>query len=199
MFAGQIPLWLKIGYTVFVCILVPIYWLQYGPANFLWFSDISLFTVTLALWLHSSLLASTMAVGVLLLELFWNFDFFARLIFGFKAGGISAYMFDSARPLYLRLLSLFHVVLPPILFWLVYVLGYDRRAFFTQTLLAWIVLPLSYLFTTQKANINWVLGFGNKPQEKLRPLFHLILMMLAFPVLVYFPSHVLLSRFLVKT
>jgi len=37
-----IPLGLKIVYTLFVCALVPIYWRQYGAANFLWFSDIAL-------------------------------------------------------------------------------------------------------------------------------------------------------------
>jgi len=37
-----IPLGLKIIYTLFVCALVPVYWRQYGPANFLWFSDIAL-------------------------------------------------------------------------------------------------------------------------------------------------------------
>jgi hypothetical protein len=37
-----IPLGLKIIYTLFACALVPIYWRQYGPTNFLWFSDIAL-------------------------------------------------------------------------------------------------------------------------------------------------------------
>jgi len=37
-----IPLGLKVVYTLFVCALVPIYWREYGPANFLWFSDIAL-------------------------------------------------------------------------------------------------------------------------------------------------------------
>lgn len=33
----MIPIWLKIAYTLFVCMLVPIYWRQYGPVNFLCF------------------------------------------------------------------------------------------------------------------------------------------------------------------
>jgi hypothetical protein len=39
----QIPLWLKIAYTLFICVLAPVYVVQYGPGNFLWFSDIALF------------------------------------------------------------------------------------------------------------------------------------------------------------
>jgi len=44
-----IPLGLKIIYTLFVCALAPIYWRKYGPANFLWFSDIALLVLVPAL------------------------------------------------------------------------------------------------------------------------------------------------------
>ena len=40
--AGAIPLWIKIAYTLFVCVLVPFYLRFYGPMNFLWFSDVAL-------------------------------------------------------------------------------------------------------------------------------------------------------------
>ena len=49
----QIPLWIKIAYTLFICVLVPVYWVQYGPGNFLWFSDIALFVTAAALWLET--------------------------------------------------------------------------------------------------------------------------------------------------
>ena len=72
----MIPLWLKITYTVFVCVLVPVYWRQYGPTNFLWFSDIALLALVPALWLESPLLVSMMALAVLVPELAWNIDYF---------------------------------------------------------------------------------------------------------------------------
>src|SRR5687768_2105178 len=100
------PLWLKLVYGLFVIVLVPVYWRQYGPANFLWFSDIALFGGLAALWLESSLIASTMAVGALLLELAWNVDFFVRLITGTNLTGLSNYMFDDRRSLAIRSLSL---------------------------------------------------------------------------------------------
>lgn len=53
-----IPLGLKIVYTLFVCELVPIYWRQYGPDNFLWFSDIALLAIVPALWLENALLVN---------------------------------------------------------------------------------------------------------------------------------------------
>lgn len=58
----EIDLWVKISYTAFVLVLIPIYWKHWGPANFLWFSDIALILGVPALWLESSLLASMMAV-----------------------------------------------------------------------------------------------------------------------------------------
>ena len=63
--AAQIPLWIKLGYTVFVGVLVPVYLRHYGPANFLWFSDIALFMLVAALWWENRLLASMAALAVL--------------------------------------------------------------------------------------------------------------------------------------
>ena len=147
MAGDQIHLGIKVGYTLFLLVLVPVYWAHYGPRNFLWFSDIALLATGAALWLESPLLASMMALAVLLPELAWNVDFFGRLLTGRRFFGMSAYMFDAATPGYLRALSLFHVPLPVGIVWLVHRLGYDRRAFLLQSLLALIVLPVSYWLT----------------------------------------------------
>ena len=87
--------WIKIAYTIFVCVLVPIYWVERGPANFLWLSDIALLATVPALWMENRFLTSMMAVGVLLPELAWNLDFFLRLIAGFDVIGLNGtgYMF----------------------------------------------------------------------------------------------------------
>jgi hypothetical protein len=198
METDQIPLWIKILYTLYVCAILPIYFKKYGPKNFLWFSDIALIATVPALWLQSSLLASMMADAILLPELLWNFGFFARLLLGLNIAGLSAYMFDPKRPLYLRLLSLFHIFLPPLLFWMVYKLGYDPRALPAQTLLCWIILPLSYGLTPKAENINWTLGPGAAPQQKFHPLIYLSILMLAFPLVFYLPTHFLLTRFFGK-
>ena len=163
----MVPIWLKIVYTLFVAVLVPIYWRQYGPANFLWFSDVALLMMVPALWLENALLVSMMALSVLLLELVWNIDFWVRLATGKSLIALSAYMFDPKIPLFIRGLSLFHIALPILLVWLMSRLGYDRRAWLWQTLVALVVLPLSYLVTNPRENINWVYGFGEKPQTIL--------------------------------
>ena len=185
---------LKIAYTLFICVLVPVYWKQYGPGNFLWFSDIALFVTAAALWLESSLLASMMAVSIVVLESIWIIDFLIGLIAGTSVIGLSAYMFDSKIPLSIRALSLFHVVLPILLLWLLYRLGYDRRALLAQTLLAWIVLPLSYFLTKPSDNVNWVYGLGGGTQKWLPAPLYLVLLMIAFPLVLYLPTHFLLKR-----
>ena len=188
------PLWLKIVCTLYVCLLVPVYWMQYGPTNFLWFSDIALLLIVPALWFESALLASMMALSVVLLELTWNVDFFGRLLTGKELIGLSNYMFDATIPLGVRGLSLFHIVLPPLLLWMVHRLGYDGRALPAQTVLAWLVLPLSYWLSNPVENANWVYGFGSKPQIWLPAPLFVALLMLAFPLLIYLPTHLLLKK-----
>ncbi len=40
MAAMRIPLWLKIGWTIWVMVWVPVYWKPYGLQNFLFFCDL---------------------------------------------------------------------------------------------------------------------------------------------------------------
>jgi hypothetical protein len=192
--SGHIALWVKIVYTLYVCVLAPIYLLHYPPSNFLWFSDIALLTTVVALWLESSLLASMMTLAILLPELVWNINFFLRLIFGIDEIGLSSYMFDPHIPLGVRALSLFHVVLPALLVWMVYRLGYDRRALMAQLLMGLVVLPVTYAVSDPSDNINWVFGPGTKPQHQLPPLLYLSLVMIFFPLVIYLPTHWILSR-----
>ena len=192
----MIPRWLKISYTLFVAVLVPAYWVHYGPANFLWACDIALFVTAVALWRESRLLASAMAVAVLVPEAVWNLDFFTRLIAGRDVIGLDAtgYMFDAALPLWLRALSLFHVFLPLLLLWLVRRLGYDLRALAATTALCWIVLLATYWLTDPVRNINWAFGFGSRTEAWLSGPWYLAGLMAALPILVYLPTHWLLKR-----
>jgi len=188
----EIPLSVCVPYTLFVGILVPVYWRYYGPANFLWFSDLALLITLAAVWLESPLLASMQALSVGLLELVWIADFVARLVLGVRLVGMTDYMFKAQIALLVRGLSLFHVVLPLLLFGLVYRLGYDKRAWMAQALLAWAVLLACYAFTERSQNINWVFGPG-KPQQWMSPRLYLLVLMISLPVCIYLPTHFLLQ------
>jgi hypothetical protein len=188
-----IPLWIKLSYTAFAVVTVAVYAVKYPLWNFLWGSDIALIATVPALWLESSLLASMMLVGVLVSELVWNAAFFGRLLTGKRLFGLTDYMFDPVRPRYLRAISLFHVFLPLLLLWMVARLGYDSDALIGQTLLAWIVLPLTYRLADPKVeNVNWVFGWTAEPQKLMPPLAYLGVVMVAFPAVIYLPTHLVL-------
>jgi hypothetical protein len=192
-----IPLWLKLAYTLMTVVVLVVYWRKYGPANFLWFSDIALIGGVPALWLENGLIASTLTVGLLLPETLWNASYFGRLLTGRRITGLTDYMFETDRPRWLRALSLFHVPLMPVLVWVVWRLGYDPRGLPLMLLICWIVLPVCYVFTDPQRNINWVIGPGGEgARTRMHPLAYLALLMFVVSPLVYLPTHLLLSLLL---
>lgn len=185
---------LAVLFSIFLFMLIPIYWKNYGPANFLWMSDIGLFLTVAALWLHSSLLISMAVVGILPLELIWVTDYFYRLATHKKLFGISNYMFNSKYTRFLRALSLFHLVLPVV--WIGYLCewGYNAKAPLYQTALAWVVLSLTYFCTNPRSNINWVFLPEDYHWKKISPLFWFIVLLFLFPLILIWPMHALISH-----
>lgn len=198
-----VPLWLKLAMTAFVAVLVPVYWVHYGPANFLYFCDMALLLTLAGLWLEKPLLISMPAVGILLPQVLWLADFFATLA-GFRLVGLTDYMLDASLPLTLRGLSLFHGWLPILLVWGVMRLGYDKRALGGWTALAWASMLISYFFIPGPSpetahiasNVNYVFGPGSTaPQTWMPGWAWLMLLMGALPVVMFAPVHVLLARY----
>jgi hypothetical protein len=179
---------------VFVAVLVPIYLKHYGAANFLWLSDVALLGMVPGLWAESPLIVSTLTVGTLLPEALWNLDFFARLLTGHGPLGMTTYMFDASLPRYLRALSLFHVALPVLLVATLTRIGYDPTALLAQIILGTLLFVLCYSFTRPSENINWVFGPGSKPQTRLPPRLYAGALIVGFPLLVYWPTHLVLMR-----
>jgi hypothetical protein len=56
-----------------------------------------------------------------------------------------------------------------------------------------IVLPVTYLLTKPTQNINWVLGWAG-PQKVMPPMVYLALLMVAFPLVIYLPTHFMLLK-----
>ena len=200
----RIPLGVKLLYTAFVCVLVPYYWHTYGPTNFLYFCDVALFMALVALWLEHPLWASAPAVGILLSQALWAVDFLGGLL-GFHLIGMTAYMFSPTIPLFTRTLSFFHFWLPILLLWIVWRLGYDRRALWVWTGLAWALMLISYVFLSAPpapadnpnlpVNINYVYGLSDEhPQTWMHPLAYLVLMMVGMPIGMFLPAHFVLRR-----
>ena len=200
-----IPTWVKVAYSTFVAIVVPCYWVTYSPWNFLYFCDIALLVTAVAIWIESPFLVSMQAVAITVLQLIWVADFLCRLIAGVHITGVTAYMLDSSIPLFLRALSLFHGWLPFFLVWSLSRLGYDRRALGAQSVIAIVVLLISYLLAPAPppsavqpnwaVNINYVYGLYDKhPQTMMAPGLWLLFIMAA-AIAIYLPTHFVLRRF----
>jgi hypothetical protein len=200
----RLPMALKIVYTGFVAVLIPVYWHKYGPTNFLYFCDIALLLTLAGVWLENSLLVSMPAVGILVPQMLWCADFLTQLA-SHNLTGMTAYMFDAQRSLFLRGLSFFHGWLPFLLFYLVRKLGYDRRAWISWTVIAWVLCLISFFFLPPAGpefagkltpnNINYVWGFDDaKPQSWMPAGAYLAVWMAALFAIVYTPTHFFLKR-----
>jgi hypothetical protein len=200
---SRISLAIKVLYTGFLCILVPYYLHTYGPTNFLYFCDISLFLALIALWREESIWASMAVVGILVPQTLWIVDFLGKLFGIYHIVGMTDYMFDSGIPLFARALSLFHFWLPLFLLWIMGRLGYDRRALPAWTVLAWILMLICYFLMPAPpaphnnpnipVNINYVYGLSDAgPQQWMHPLMYLTLMLIGLPLCIYVPTHLIL-------
>lgn len=186
---------IKAAFTLFAIILVPIYVVHYGVQNLLWLSDISFIVTAIALWFHTSLLMSIVCVILLPLELMWNIGFFYQLLTGHSIFGIGDYMFDASVPLWLRNLSLFHVLLPPIWIWYLYAWGYNRQAFKYGLIMYWIIIIVTYLIIPPLENINWVFVPLERNWYWMPSWVWLTVMLVALPIGVFLPTHLLYLRF----
>lgn len=199
-----IPLWLKVIYTAFMAVLIPVYWYHYGPTNFLYFCDIALLLTLVGIWKESPLLISLPAVGILLPQALWCVDFVVQLT-GNQMTGMTGYMSDATKPLFLRGLSLFHGWLPFLLVYLVFKTGYDRRALkgWTATtiglcLIAFFLLPKAGAVLADPnlpRNVNYVFGMDDaQPQTWMSPELYLVTWMALLTIIIFVPTHFVLKK-----
>lgn len=202
----QIPLAFKAIFTAYMAVHLPAYWYNYGLTNFLYFCDVALLLTFVGVWIENPLLISMSAVGVLVPQAVWLADFIARLL-GFHLIGMTDYMFDPTFPLWLRLLSLFHGWLPLLLLFLIWRLGYDRRGFWSWTLVAWALLLICFFFMPPPmpnpgltpVNINYVWGPNDHAaQTWVPPYVWLAGLIVGLPLFAFAPVHLLLMRFAPK-
>lgn len=203
--ARRIPLVIKLCISAYIALFVPYYLYYYGPANFLYFCDIALLLSFVGLWLESAALISLCAVAILIPQLVWTADLILELSFG-QFGGWTGYMFNSGSPLALRLLSLFHGWLPFLLLYLLFRLGYDRRALGHCTIFSVALVLLCVLFTpppTPQAlemgvpsNINFVYGLSSEHPETWAPQgVYVVLELIVMYTAIFLPTHLALKRF----
>src|SRR5437870_12644309 len=104
----RLPLWLKLGWTLWVVAWAPFYWKQYGAQNFLYFCDPGNFFIAIALWTQRALLFSWQATGLLLFQTLFTLDLLPALLFGKHFIGGTESMVHPPVRLLLRSLRLLH-------------------------------------------------------------------------------------------
>ena len=171
----------------------PLYWREYGLQNFLFFCDLGNLLITVALWFESPLLFSWQATGLLLFQTLFTIDLGSTLLFGRHPIGGTEFMFDPNVPVAIRLMSLFHVVTPPLLLWSIWRLGYDARGWKLQTLTTWVVVPINY-FWRPHSDVNWARGPFFHEQHTVPGFVYILAYFILVPALVYYPTHRFLQR-----
>jgi hypothetical protein len=196
MTARRLPLWLKIVWTAWVVVWIPLYWRQYSVTTFLWFCDFANFILLAALWRESALLFSWQAVSVLVFQLAYAIDILGRAAIGRHPIGGTEWIFDDPRiPGHIKALSVtMHLATPPLLIWAVRKVGYDKRALALQAATAAVLLPVSWLVGDPKDNLNWVWRPFNKAQTLMAPWLYLLVCIVGYTVLVFLPTHLVLKR-----
>ncbi|HUO35163.1 MAG TPA: hypothetical protein VMU43_09230 [Candidatus Acidoferrum sp.] len=190
-----LPVATRVVAILFLLLWAPIYWHFWGPANFIFLCDIAVILGCLGLASGNPLLISSQAVSILPTSAFWTLDVVWHILFGGHIFSGAEYMFDPQYPLWLRLISLFHIALPLALLWALGRTGYDRRAFQLQCVVAILAL-LAARAAAPARNINFAFRdpFWNR-QLGPAPL-HLALIFLATALVLYLPVHLVLQKLL---
>ncbi len=184
---------LRISALVWLLIWIPSYWRTWGASNFLQLCDVSVILTCVGLLANNGLLLSSQAVVSPLVDLAWMVDAGSQL-FRHRLTGGTDYLFASQYSLAVRLESLFHVVLPFLLIWVVYRAGYDSRGLVLQSVITAMAFAASR-FTTPAKNMNFAFADPFFRRQWGPPAMHVTVSVLFMILLVYLPTHILLRRF----
>jgi len=189
-----VPLAARIGFTLWMAVWVPVVVSTQGPQNFWWLCNLAQFLLLWAVWRGDALIASSQAGVVVLVGLVWSLDFAAAWIVGESPTGITAYMFDDALPLALRVTSIYHVWLPVFAVWLVRRLGFDRRGVGLQCAIATLAIFGGWVFGDPNRNLNYTHAPFGIEQVWLPPPLYVAVVCLGTALLVLLPGHWLVGR-----
>jgi hypothetical protein len=179
---------------VWLLVWIPVNAKYYGAVNFLHECDVAVILTAIGLWYSNALLLSSQAIGILIPDFLWCADAAWRVLLGHHLIGGTEYMWDTQFPLWVRLLSLFHVALPLILIYAVARRGYDRRAIWLQLAIFAGLLEASR-FTPADLNINFAyLDPITHRWWGPAPLHFAIIM--AGAMVAFFPVHWMFLRFM---
>jgi len=187
--AFPVARWLAL---VWLAVWVPTYWATWGWQNFLLFCDVAVLLTCAGLWFGNSVLLSSQVV-TLIFNLAWLGDFLWFSITNTPLFGGTDYMWDARFPLWVRLLSFFHLALPAVQFWALRRTGYDARGWKLQSAITFGLMLVSLALHPEK-NLNYIYSeplFGGTWGP---PLLHILVVGSFITAVFYWPTHLLLQK-----
>jgi hypothetical protein len=189
----EVPEWIRWSALIWLGVWFPAYWYTWGAANFLHLCDIAVILTCIGLWTSSALIISSQAVASLLIDVVWVLDVGWRFITGHDLVGGVDYLFDPRYALWVRLLSLFHLIMLPLLVWALQRLGYDPRGVKLQVGIAFLLF-ISSRFSQPQENINFAFTDPFLHRQWGPAPVHLTISLLFVTIVIYLPTHLLLRR-----
>jgi hypothetical protein len=184
--------------ALWLLVYLPTYQVAYGTLNFLFLCNVGVILTAVGLIVRNRLLLSSQAVAAPVIALAWAIDAGWKLVSGEFLFGATAYMWDPSYPWFARLLSLYHLGWPLLLWWLLRRVDYDPRGWWLQAMIAALAMLAGRLLVPAADNVNFAWSdpfFG----RQLGPApAHLLICWGLLSVLAYGPTHWLLKRLFVR-
>ena len=190
----DMPRWGWLG-VLWLLVYLPVYQSAYGALNFLFLCNIGVILTALALIARSRLLVASQAVAAPVIALAWTVDVGWKLFTGDFLYGGTSYMWDPSYPLPARLLSLYHVVWPVLLWAILRRVGYDPRGWALQAVIAALAMLAGRWLAPAADNVNFAWTDPFFGRQLGPPIVHLLVCWALLAGAAYGVTHRMLKRF----
>jgi hypothetical protein len=183
--------WLAVAW---LAVYLPVYYSIYGVRNFLFLCNVGVILTAVGLIARSRLLISSQAIAAPVIAIAWAIDVVWKLATGDFLYGGASYMWDPAFPLFARLLSLYHLAWPLLLWRLLRRIGYDPRGWPLQAAIAALAMIAGRALGTAAENINFAWTDPFLGRQFGPAAMHLLVCWALLTVVAYGATHALLRR-----
>jgi hypothetical protein len=180
--------------VVWLVVWMPAYAVHWGWHNFFAFCDMAVILGCLGMAAQTSLLVSSQALPTVTVGFLWLADVVGALLFHRHVFGGTEYMFDGRVPLWVRLLSLFHLWLPVVFVAALRRLRFDRRALPLQAALTLVLVAVGRLIEGPAKNLNYAYRDPIFHRQLGPAAVHVVVLTIGVAVLIYLPSYFALRR-----
>ncbi|KGQ18778.1 putative transmembrane protein [Lysobacter dokdonensis DS-58] len=139
-----------------LAVYVPAYAHAYGAWHFLMLCNLGVLLTVAGIVFDRPLLLGSQAVAAPGIFVAWIADAGVRLATGAHLHGGTAYMWDPAVPVLVRVLSLYHLAWPFVLAWALDRRGYDRRGLWLQLGIAAATFAVGVVLASPTENLQYV-------------------------------------------